>query len=384
MLRAPAWPESQLLPQLLALLPPANGGGSGGGAPPSLQHLAGQLHLMTALAEATCSRDVSMHPQRRDAARAALAATPELLPTVQQALALGGSDPSLPAAALQLLQAWCALGAPPAGAEGPGAAQLWRQLHQAVLHPGMGSAAAEALAALYASCCAPEAGADDPQLTARRQQMLACLLGLLPGFAAELEAALRSTHSAQAQAQLLFAALTLLGAAAAAADSPHDWDGTPGLQPATVQAVTLAAEAALAALKHPVFDVTLAALQHWDEQLERWKAQQQQQQGACSPEQRAALLGRLCGGLLQRMVLPAHLPPPCTTADARDLPDEVQQVGLQSAWHEWGLGSRLLLVCVRGCLACACVYTRFGSGDHVPSGPSAPSHSDDSGAPRGK
>ena len=87
-------------------------------------------------------------------------------------------------------------------------------------------------------------------------------------------------------------------------------------------------EVALAALQHPQVDVTLAALQQWDEQLERWQAEGTASSGcACSPQQRQVLLGRLCGALLQRMTLSASLQAGAVTADARDLPLAVQQVG---------------------------------------------------------
>lgn len=307
--RAPSWPEPQIVPQMLALLLATQ---------QQQQQLAQALHLLTALAEAACSPATGMHPQRRATAMDALAAAPELLAAVQQALDLGGDGAATPEqlAALQLLQAWCTLGPPPAGAEH--ATALLQQLHQAVLHPQLSSVAAEAVAALYATCCPPEGGGPgaDPQ-AGRRAALLAALLRILPAFFSALQQALAHPHTVPQQAQLLFAALAVLGAAARAADS-H------GQQEAGAAAVQLAAGVALAALQHSQLEVALAALQHFDEQLERWAALGDG--GACSPQQRQALLEALCGALLQRMTLPAHLPPASVTADARDLPDSVRLV----------------------------------------------------------
>ncbi|EFN58851.1 hypothetical protein CHLNCDRAFT_140709 [Chlorella variabilis] len=328
--RAPAWPEAEVLPQLMALAQGAlQGSGSGGG---EWQQLA-LLRLLSALAEAACSKDVGMHPQRRAALTAALAAASQPLDTVKQALA-PGSTPAVQVAALQLLQAWCALGQPPAGAEDSTA--LWQQLHAAALHPEMGGPAAEALAALYAACQAGYSGAasDSPQLARRRHQLLGVLLSLLPGWAAELQQALAQAQQPHQQARLLFAALTVLGAAARAADSQAGTLPAPAAA-AAAEAVHLAAEVALASLQHPQLEVTLAALQLWDEQLERWKgsgaaasgaAHSGAAAGACTLQQRSALLAQLCGALLQRMALPADLPAAVCTADARDLPDGVQKL----------------------------------------------------------
>ena len=333
--RAPAWPEAEVLPQLMALAQGAlQGSGSGSG---EWQQLA-LLRLLSALAEAACSKDVGMHPQRRAALTAALAAASQPLDTVKQALA-PGSTPAVQVAALQLLQAWCALGQPPAGAEDSTA--LWQQLHAAALHPEMGGPAAEALAALYAACQAGGSGAasDSPQLARRRHQLLSLLLSLLPGWAAELQQALAQAQQLHQQARLLFAALTVLGAAAGAADSQAGTLPAPAAA-AAAEAVHLAAEVALAALQHPQLEVTLAALQLWDEQLERWKgsgaaasgaAHSGAAAGACTLQQRSALLARLCGALLQRMALPADLPAAVCTADARDLPDGVQKVSTAAA-----------------------------------------------------
>lgn len=333
--RAPAWPEAEVLPQLMALAQGAlQGSGSGGG---EWQQLA-LLRLLSALAEAACSKDVGMHPQRRAALTAALAAASQPLDTVKQALA-PGSTPAVQVAALQLLQAWCALGQPPAGAEDSTA--LWQQLHAAALHPEMGGPAAEALAALYAACQAGYSGAasDSPQLARRRHQLLGVLLSLLPGWAAELQQALAQAQQPHQQARLLFAALTVLGAAARAADSQAGTLPAPAAA-AAAEAVHLAAEVALASLQHPQLEVTLAALQLWDEQLERWKgsgaaasgaAHSGAAAGACTLQQRSALLAQLCGALLQRMALPADLPAAVCTADARDLPDGVQKVSTAAA-----------------------------------------------------
>ena len=353
--RTQSWPVEQLVPQLLALLhaalqdPPGTSSGASGGSTGSSQ-LAPALYLLSAVAEAACSLDTSMHPQRREAAKAALAAAPEPLAAVQRALA--AAEPGavqLQAAALQLVQAWCALGPPPAGVEA--ASELVRQMHLAALNPALGSAAAEAVAALYGSCC-PEPGGSScgsgsngsgssstEEREQRQRALLGALCGMLPSFAAALQQALGQAHSSSQQAQLLNAALSVLGAAAKAADSQAQLGNA--VQQDTVQ---LAADVALLAMQHPQFDVVLAALQHWDEQLERWKAldtsssssssssssgKSSSSSAACSAQQRQALLGQLCGALLQRMTLPPHLPPACLTADARDLPDPVQQVGAQ-------------------------------------------------------
>lgn len=340
--RTQSWPVEQLVPQLLALLhaalqdPPGSSSGASGGSISSSQ-LAPALHLLSAVAEAACSLDTSMHPQRREAAKAALAAAPEPLAAVQRALAAAGPGAvQLQAAALQMVQAWCALGPPPAGVEA--ASELVQQMHLAALNPALGSAAAEAVAALYGSCC-PEPGGSSCSSSSnssgsssteereqRRRALLGALCGMLPSFAAALQQALSQAHSSSQQAQLLNAALSVLGAAAKAADSQAQL-GTAAQQ----DAVQLAADVALLAMQHPQFDVVLAALQHWDEQLERWKALDttSSSSAACSPQQRQALLGQLCSALLQRMTLPPHLPPACLTADARDLPDPVQQVGAQ-------------------------------------------------------
>ena len=207
-------------------------------------------------------------------------------------------------------------------------------MHLAALVPGLGSAAAEAVAALYISCCCEPRGSGgsdgtgtDGSSEQRRQQLLGTLCGLLPSFAAALQHALSEAHGSNGQqARLLNAALGILGAAAKAADS----QGQPGPteQQVASSTVQLAADVALAAMQHPQFDVVLAALQHWDEQLERWKAASCGGSGsgaACSPQQQQALVGQLCSSLLQRMTLPAQLPTACLTADARDLPDAVQQ-----------------------------------------------------------
>ncbi|PRW55895.1 Nuclear transport regulator (ISS) [Chlorella sorokiniana] len=358
--RAQNWPAEQLVPQMLLLLHSAlQGAGAGGNSSSASTQLAAAVHLLSALAEAACSLDTSMHPQRREAAQAALAAAPEPLAAVQQALAASGTV-QLQVAALQLLQTWCTLGPPPAGAEAAG--ELLWQLHLAALDPALGSAAAEAVAALYGSCC-PEPGGSSSgnrasgskcngsgsngtseQWEQRRRVLLSTLCGLLPNFATALQQALSQAQgSSSRQVQLLNAALSMLGAAAKAADSQAQLAAAG--QQAVADAVQLAADVALLALQHPQFDVLLAALQHWDEQLERWNALSTIGGGssgrrsssadggggsggctAVGAQQRQILLGQLCGALLQRMTLASHLPPECLTADARDLPDPVQQV----------------------------------------------------------
>jgi hypothetical protein len=355
--RAPSWPEQQCLPQLLALVQQAlqahasAGSGSACGSKQQQQQQEQQeqeqrlalLRLLAALPEAAASRDISMHPQRREALKQALAAAPEPLAAVQQALA-PGSSLAVQAAALQLLQAWCGLGVPPAGAEG--SVGLCQLLHQAALQPQLGSAASECVAALYGCCLADSGGGSSgsrgsssagdggsgsapDQQRQRQRQLLGLLLGLLPGFATQLQHAL-SQAQCQAQADIFFSAITILSAAAKAADSQQAWEA--GQQAAACPAIHLAAEVTLAALQHLQFDVSLAALQQWDEQLERWQAEGTASSsgagsGACSLQQRKVLLGRLCGALLQRMALPASLPTAAVTADARDLPPAVQQVG---------------------------------------------------------
>lgn len=354
--RTSAWPPKDAAPQLLAL---AQGALAAARLAPGSQQLA-LLRLLAALAEAALAKDTGMHPQRREELQAALLASPLPLLLLPEALAGAGGGPGSEAssatqlAALQLLQAWCSLGAPPAEAEQY--ASLWRQLHLAALLPGeLGSAAAEAAAALYACCSAHDSDGDvagsigsDPAgngggagQAQRLRQVLALLLSQLPEYAAGLQRALATAPGQQQQGHALFAALTLLGAASRAADS-RQWGPACAEPSGPGQAVHLATEAALAALQHPKFEVNLAGLQQMDEQLERWaqhqaaeqrqrhdQAGQRQQaaacrhRGSCTPEQRRALLGRLCGGLLQRMVLPAGLPAACVTADARDLPDDV-------------------------------------------------------------
>ncbi|KAL4857956.1 hypothetical protein ACK3TF_001925 [Chlorella vulgaris] len=337
--RAPACPEHEVLPQLLALAHAALRDQGSSRCSGELQQLA-MLHLLMALAEAVSSKEASMHPQRRLALRAALTAAPQPLEEVLQALAHGSS--TVQAASLQLLQAWCALGAPPAGSEH--ATALWHQLHLLALHPQLGSDAAEALAALYAACSMDSSSSDGGssdgggaqcRLAQRRCQVLLTLLGQLPGLAAALQQALAQLAQQgdpQQQAQLLFAALSVLGAAAKVADGYAESAEVPRV--AAAEAVQLAASVALAALQHQQRDVTLAALQHWDEQLERWKASSSSRSSAggfssaaaaCSLEQQQELLGALCGVLLQRMTLPASLPPSAFTADARDVPDAVSR-----------------------------------------------------------
>ncbi|KAL4442927.1 hypothetical protein ABPG77_008418 [Micractinium sp. CCAP 211/92] len=370
--RTPGWPPNEAAAQLLAL---AQGEMAAAHVATAHQQLT-LLRLLSALAEVALAKDVGMHPQRREELRAALLVSPLPLLLISQAMTGAGSGPhceepagSFPAAqlaALQLLQAWCSLGTPPAGAESH--ALLWRQLHLAALHPGeLGSAAAEAAAALYACCCASNpdgvasgssGGSSDPAFSSsgfeqvqHSRQVLGLLLSQLPEYAAGLQQALAQGpgHPQQQQQQVhtLFAALTLLGAAAQAADSCQWAHSAAVSYEAASQAVHLAAEAALAALEHPQFEVVLAGLQHMDEQLERWaqhqaaeqqqhQEQHQQQQrhsqqawphrGACTPEQRHALLQRLGSALLQRLVLPADLLAACATADARDLPESVGMV----------------------------------------------------------
>ncbi|PSC72785.1 hypothetical protein C2E20_3887 [Micractinium conductrix] len=351
--RCPDWPPEALVTQLIDL---AAGTLAAANVPAEQQQLA-LLRLLAALAEAALAREASMHPQRRQALLAALLAAPQAMAAVQQALAGAPASASASVAALQLLQAWCGLGAPPAGAEAPAA--VWRHLHRAVLHPDLSTAAAEAAAALYACCCLPaeesnarggggraarkaSSGAGgssgSPELVQRRRRVFSVLLPQLPAFAEALQESLQQAQGQQAQGQLLCAGLAVLGAAAQAADS-QACNSSATEAEAAAQAVHFAAELALAALQHPAHDVTLAALQHLDEQIERWQAaavaeQQHQKQGAesspghsaCAPLQRQALLGRLCGALLQRMALPACLPLACATADARDLPSSVQLV----------------------------------------------------------
>lgn len=414
--RTPAWPPDEAAAQLLAL---AQCEMAAAHVATAHQQLA-LLRLLAALAEVALAKDVGMHPQRREELRAALLVSPLPLLLISQAMTgagsgpdcdgLAGSSPAVQLAALQLLQAWCSLGAPPAGAESH--ALLWRQFHLAALLPGeLGSAAAEAAAALYACCCAnnSDSGAsgssgDGPASSSsgfeqeqRSSQVLCLLLSQLPEYAAGLQQALAQGpgHPQQQQQQVhtLFAALTLLGAAARAADSCQ-WALSAAVSyEAASQAVHLAAEAALAALEHPQFEVVLAGLQHMDEQLERWaqhqaaeqrqhqqQHQQQQQQqgqqhrhrqqawqhrGACTPEQRHALLQRLCGALLQRLVLPADLLAACATADARDLPESVGMVssaacayqaalarGGAPASHEWSSLARRAPPCLP-CMASA-------------------------------
>lgn len=367
--RTPAWHPGEAAAQLLAL---AHGAMAAARVAPEPQQLA-LLRLLAALAEAALAKDVSMHPQRREEVQAALLGSPLPLLLLSQAIsgagsgaggqAAAGGSTAVQLAALQLLQAWCALGAPPAGAESH--APLWRQLHLSALLPGeLGGAAAEAAAALYACCCASTSdggsarsgsssssglgvsggGAEHAQ---RSRQVLGLLLSQLPEYAAGLQQALAQGpgHVQQQQQHVIFAALTLLGAASRAADSCQWTHGCAESVGAAAQAVHLAAEAALAALEHPQFEVKLAGLQQMDEQLERWAQhqtdEQQQQQpqagqpaeqhrGACTPEQRRALLGRLCGALLQWLVLPADILAACATADARDLPAAVGLVRASS------------------------------------------------------
>ena len=386
--RCPDWPPEALVTQLIDL---AAGTLAAANVPAEQQQLA-LLRLLAALAEAALAREASMHPQRRQALLAALLAAPQAMAAVQQALAGAPASASASVAALQLLQAWCGLGAPPAGAEAPAA--VWRHLHRAVLHPDLSTAAAEAAAALYACCCLPaeesnarggggraarkaSSGAGgssgSPELVQRRRRVFSVLLPQLPAFAEALQESLQQAQGQQAQGQLLCAGLAVLGAAAQAADS-QACNSSATEAEAAAQAVHFAAELALAALQHPAHDVTLAALQHLDEQIERWQAaavaeQQHQKQGAesspghsaCAPLQRQALLGRLCGALLQRMALPACLPLACATADARDLPSSVQLVRGLREWRLEPLLGAMVLFCLQagprlrrtaGCILC--------------------------------
>jgi hypothetical protein len=343
--RSPAWPEQEVLPRVIVLAREALRGMAG--ADGEQQQLV-SLRLMAALAEAASSRDVGMRPERRQALLAALSASAAPLEAAQQAFRLdsggGGGSLQAQAAALQLVQAWSGLGCPPAGSERCGG--LWQHLHGLVLHPELGGMAAEALAALHGACVASDPGGGDggkrrdrgPALLVggaaaehRRAQLRQLLLGVLPSFGSALQAALAQAGHSSQQARLLFAALALLGAAARSADAHAGC--AAGADAAAAQAAHLAAEVALAALQHPQLEVTLAALQFWDEQLERWGGGGQPGGGqpggsssACTPHQRRELLQRLCGALLRRMSLPEGLPAHACTADARDLPDEVQKV----------------------------------------------------------
>jgi len=91
------------------------------------------------------------------------------------------------------------------------------------------------------------------ELMERQLGLLGMLCSLLPSFTAALQQALSQAHGSSQQAQLLNAALSILGAAAKAADSQAQL-GAAGQQ-AAGDTVQLAADVALLAVQHPQFGV---------------------------------------------------------------------------------------------------------------------------------
>lgn len=318
------------------------------------------LVALAALPEACQSKGVSVHPERRAAAAAALAACGAVKQIV--VLALSQQPPALGVqlAALRLAQAWAGL---PAAA---GVLQLppgiLAGLHEAVLvSPPLATQGAETVAALYCAAAVPGDAA-----------ALALLGQLLPQISDIVASVLYCTAAAAQQQQhsmqQLDAASTILAAAgtalAAQVCGPHV-TATIGAPLAQLwEALNCVAAGLLQLLQHPEPGVALASLEPWDESLVPGlgrllhacadpSGQQQQQCVTAADAQRAReVLEQLCLGLIRRMALPPGVSSAQATADARDMPDDVREVR-HPPYHSspFFCQSRFASCAQHGCLA---------------------------------
>eukprot|EP00887_Chlorella_sp_A99_P002744 scaffold6.g2744.t1 len=358
--RSPALPAAQLVPQLLALAEgaAAEAGGGQAGHPARQEQQCAVLKLLAVLPEACSSLEVSMHPARREAVRAALAAAPEVAPLLQAAAGggagldgAGAGTAALAEATMHTLRAWAAAGSVPRGLHGM--SRLLDQLHAWLVVPALSSSAAETLAALYCACCAsPTAvGGEGGQLLL--PQLLQRLRPAADGLAAAAAAA-AGTGSAAALGhgrQLLFSALAVLSAAgraldaASAAERAREQHASAGAgagggiggggAAALEDAGGYVCDCLLQLLASEDAELAIASLELWDERLETWRAAEapggggtssrpSPPAGAPSPAQREQL-GQLLQALMARMALPPDVGA-VATADARDLPEQAQAV----------------------------------------------------------